>query len=516
MSVQVTISSVKPINGSNLSSVVELSNFNFNSIKSAITEYLTTVNYNQGTSGVSVDISGISADTLLIRQGLTIYNTNTSSPAITLLPSGSILTKNLSANGVVEALSFRIMVYGQIPTSGYPGEIIYVTSQVGKIEGFYGYLLSTGWTLLSGGSSGCKMPIIRTVTPNTITGDNCIISPGLVTLPSPIINSEYLLFINGLQIQIGDGTSNAPVYFSKDGSTPSIYKSIDSTDNLYWNSSIAGYGLDSNDTVTLIYSTIDPYCSASGIVCETNLISKFENSGSIPQVGISIYLDSTAANSAAITSCSFPTPSVSPINSVMPSGYYVTNSVGSYEISSSIDLGSMTVTFTVPNTISETDFNTLKVFQLINGVWVDCTILTGPYAPNFSTFNISCHINQLGQFYIVPYSSITPSTTTTTSPTLSTTTTTVAPTTTCPPGSISFSILGGGNQVAFIGTPTGPYSVRFTDISSNVYNLTSMHGNQISLSWIFDITDPEYAGISTVHGTYLFLNNSGCSYSVTV
>lgn len=47
MSVQVKISSVKSINGSSLSSVIDLANFNFNTLKTALDEFLTSINYSQ-------------------------------------------------------------------------------------------------------------------------------------------------------------------------------------------------------------------------------------------------------------------------------------------------------------------------------------------------------------------------------------------------------------------------------------------------------------------------------------
>ena len=60
MAVQLKISSIKSINGSSLNTIIDLSNFNFSTIKSAIDEFLTSINYSQLNGEISVDIQGIS------------------------------------------------------------------------------------------------------------------------------------------------------------------------------------------------------------------------------------------------------------------------------------------------------------------------------------------------------------------------------------------------------------------------------------------------------------------------
>ena len=145
MSVQVKISSIKSINGSSLSSVVDLANFNFNTLKTALDEFLTSINYSQD-SQVSVDIEGIKADTIIIREGLTVYGAqqqNGSFPeVIKLLPTGAITAKNVVVEDVVEGKRLRLKVFGQLPPTGVPGEIVYITAQGTRIEGFYGYFSS--------------------------------------------------------------------------------------------------------------------------------------------------------------------------------------------------------------------------------------------------------------------------------------------------------------------------------------------------------------------------------------
>ena len=523
MSVQLKISSVKSINGASLTSVVDLANFNFSTIKSAITEFLSAVNFDQ-TGGVSVDIEGISANTIIVRQGLTVYGAqqqNGSYPeVIKLYPTGAITGKNAVMEDVVESKRLRLKVYGAIPPTGVPGEVIYITQQGGRIEGFYGYLVSTGWTLLSGGGAGsCRAAVTRSVTPNVITGDAAIVSPGLLPMPAPITTSEYLLFINGQQIIIGNGTKVAPAYFSKDnGTTASNYGEVDSTDELYWNTSIAGYGLDGGDFVTLIYTSADPYCGAAGVLCTTEIVQAGQNSTNHSQVGVSVVLDTNATESAPITVCSVPAPTLSP-SGVLPSGYYLNNAAMAFDISTPLTIGAL-LEFTLPTAMTEPVFDTVRIFHNVNGVYVDETVLTGPYAPDYATRKIWAQVTSFSPFYAIPFQATPTTTTTTVSPTLTTTIAPTSTTTTCAPGSINYTVAENINAtvISFIGTPTGPYSVMFESVDGPTYDLTELHGVNVSLSWIFNRTDSEYlsSNINTVYGTYTFTNTAGCQYVVNV
>lgn len=523
MSVQLKISSVKSINGASLTSVVDLANFNFSTIKSAINEFLSAVNFDQ-TGGVSVDIEGISANTIIVREGLTVYGAqqqNGFTPeVIKLYPTGAITGKNAVMEDVVEGKRLRLKVYGAIPPTGVPGEVIYITQQGGRIEGFYGYLVSTGWTLLSGGGAGsCRAAVTRSVTPNVITGDAGLVSPGLLPMPAPITTSEYLLFINGQQIIIGDGTKVSPAYFSKDsGYTASNYGNVDSTDELYWNTSIAGYGLDGGDFVTLIYTSADPYCGAAGVLCTTEIVQAGQNSTSHPQVGVSVLLDTNAPESSPITVCSVPAPTLSP-SGVLPAGYYLNNAALAFDISTPLTIGAL-LEFTLPQAMTQPVFDTVRIFHNVNGVYVDETVLTGPYAPDYATRKIWAQVTSFSPFYAIPFQATPTTTTTTVSPSLTTTIAPTSTTTTCAPGSINYSVAENINAtfISFIGTPTGPYSVIFESADGPTYDLTELHGVNVSLSWIFNRTDSEYlsSNINTVYGTYTFTNAAGCQYVVNV
>ena len=525
MSVQVKISSIKSINGTSLSSVIDLSNFNFNTLKTALDEFLTSINYDQ-TTGVTVDIQGITADTIKIRQGLTVYGAQqaggTYPEVIKMYPTGAITAKNVVVEDVLEGRRLRLKVFGVLPPTGIPGEIVYIAAQSGRVEGFYGYLVATGWTLLSGGggASGCRAAITRSATPNVITGDNALVSDGLLPMPAPLSTSEYLLFINGQQMIVGDGDVLAPVYFSKDGgTTASNYGSVDSTDELYWNTSVAGYGLDANDIVTLIYSSADPYCGAAGVTCSTSIVTPGNDTALYNQLGVEVILDTPVSQSSPVTVCKVPLPTVNPPGAGLPAGYYLSNSALAFDITTPLTIGAI-IAFTMPTSMSLSTFNTVRIFHQVGGIYVDETILTGPYAPNYSTRKIYAQVSSFSPFFAVPQVLTTTTSTTTISPVLTTTIAPTTTTTTCSPGSISYTVANVANAttVNFIGTPSGPYQVTFYPTSGGSYDLTALHGVNISLSWIFNRLDTEYAsaGISSVFGTYVFTTLGGCQYTVNV
>ena len=71
---------------------------------------------------------------------------------------------------------------------------------------------------------------------------------------NPIDESYIDVRVNNLPVTVGDGIKTKPCYFSSDGgSTAKPFTDIVQGDILYWNGSIAGYELDTTDTISIIY-----------------------------------------------------------------------------------------------------------------------------------------------------------------------------------------------------------------------------------------------------------------------
>lgn len=516
MSVEVKLTSVKPLSNTSTTSIVEISNFNFRTLTAAIKEFLASVNYEQNESEVTVDISNVDANWVTVRHGLKVYGAEQIDgeyPVVAqMYPNGSVTAKNFIAEDVTDTLRLRLRVYGLLPTTGIPGEMVYIEAQDGKVEGVYVWLNSTGWTLLAGtgGASGvqpCMQEIIMHAVADVIPSGTAPISQGIFLIPAPLHSSNMMLFINGLQTLVGDGHKLLPAYFSKDsGVTASALRELDATDQLFFNTTIAGYTLNNIDTVTLHYFSADPFCSQNGYVCSTEVTTVDPLEFYI--FGISVI--GTASDIGPITICRIPNPTSSS-GYVLPSGYLLENSIYSYSITDHnfvYETGAI-VKFTLPGSITEDEFNLVKIFREVSGVLVDSTVTAGPYAPDYANRWIYADVPAFSLFYVVqgvPVTTVPPTTTTTTTAAV------------CPPHAISFSIPYGQNptQASFYGTPAGPLSVTFVDQLGGIHDLTGLLGEDITLPWTFDLSTSEFAEVPTVIGVYTFNYGVSCEYEVEI
>ena len=523
MAVQVKLTSVKKLSSVSTAAMVELSNFNFTQIASAVREFLVSINYQQGVDAVSVDINTISADTLNIRNGLSVYGAQLESgnypKVIELDPSGSIISKNIILEDVVDARRVRLRVFGLLPSVGIPGELVYIGTQLSKSEGIYVWLNSTGWTLVAGGNgvAKCMQEVSMTATANVISADNSVVSPqGLFLFPAPLAATGFLLFVNGHQITVGNSDLTAPAYLSKDaGVTASSFNEVDVTDQLCWNPSVAGFNLDTSDTITLRYFTEDPYCSQTGYTCITGISS----SSTTTWNQFTIQIIGTPTEPGPITICKIPNLTAG--SATLPTGYSLSNTILSYTISdpNGIYPTGAIVKFKVPQSLSEAEFNLIKIFHEVDSVLVDETVKVGDivgdlYIPNYASRLIYAQVDSFSPFYLIQGQSIT----TTTSSTSTTTTLNLTTTTTCAPNLINYlipSVLA-PTQITFYGTPAGPFNVVFTDSLGGVHDLTGITGSMIRLGWNFNLTNPNYSGIPSTVGTYVFTNSSNCSYTISV
>ena len=525
MSVQVKLTAVKKLSNSSTTSVVELSNFNFGEITSAIKEFLSSINYNQGTSAVTVDINTVSADLVKVRQGLSVYGTqlvNSVYPTvINLSPSGTVTAKNFIAEDVAEILRLRLRVFGELPTTGVPGEIVYIAAQGNYVEGVYVWLTSTGWTLLSGGGSGakCMQEVVMQATADAVSTNNTNASEnGIFLVPAPLASTAFMLFVNGQLIPVGDGDITAPAYLSSDGGTTAVtFNEADSTCQLYWNPSVAGFNLDTGDKLLLHYFTEDPYCSQAGYSCNTHIVS-----GSSTNFNFGIQLIGTPTEASPVTICKMPNPIDNTNGDSLPAGFYLQNSIYAFSITdwNSVMPNGTIVKFTLPQSISEAEFDLVRIFHEVSGVLTDETIEAGDiagdvYVPNYATRSIYAQVTSFSPFYLIP--ELVGTTTTTTAATTTTTTSGVTTTTTCAPNGLTYSPGDGAlpTSITFSGTPSGPYTITFVDQSNDSHDLTGIIGEYVTLPWTFNVANPIFAGIPNVVGVYTF-SKGVCEYTVTV
>lgn len=86
------------------------------------------------------------------------------------------------------------------------------------------------------------------------SGDN---SPtGINITYNPYSDSYIIVEVNGISVELGDGTKDKDVYFSANGGSSAIeIKEIRSGDELIWNGLVTGYDLTTEDEINLIYET---------------------------------------------------------------------------------------------------------------------------------------------------------------------------------------------------------------------------------------------------------------------
>lgn len=96
------------------------------------------------------------------------------------------------------------------------------------------------------------------LTPAATTGDNA--TTGLTLTQKPIADTRIDVFINGENINVGDGIKTADCYFSSDsGTTAKALVDILNGDTLYYNGVICHIGnLDTNDRIDINYHYMKP------------------------------------------------------------------------------------------------------------------------------------------------------------------------------------------------------------------------------------------------------------------
>lgn len=99
------------------------------------------------------------------------------------------------------------------------------------------------------------------------------------------------VFVNGIQYNPGDGTNvGVPCYFRDSIGNIRTLDNVQQSDILYWNGNVAGFDLDAQDKITLVYSVTDKAASVqSDSTIATELISsKTIQSTNVAGTGFSV------------------------------------------------------------------------------------------------------------------------------------------------------------------------------------------------------------------------------------
>ncbi len=115
--------------------------------------------------------------------------------------------------------------------------------------------LTQNGNVISLASSALAIPIYQISTPISTSGD--FSNTGIALSNSPNQYSRIQIFVNGQLQRLGNGTfSNVDCYFSNDGGLSALsLSSLNSGDDLFWNSNVAGFELDSTDELNIVYES---------------------------------------------------------------------------------------------------------------------------------------------------------------------------------------------------------------------------------------------------------------------
>ena len=175
---------------------------------------------------------------LTVSSGYLIINPNIIGYGLTISTSGTI---SLSTTPVVSGTYGTTQSIPQITVDSY-GRIINIVN------------------VANGGGGGGATNLI--LCPNdknwtSLSVTNSIATASISTISvTPVVGSYVSVFVNGQEVQVGNGTTSSPCFFGTNSISPKGFSSsnaIQSGDYLFWNPVSAGYSLETTFRISLHY-----------------------------------------------------------------------------------------------------------------------------------------------------------------------------------------------------------------------------------------------------------------------
>ena len=188
----------------------------------------------------------------LTANGLT-FGVNVGS-GLTVSSGYLILNPNIIGNGLTISTSGTISF---ATTSDIPGTYGTTQSIPQVTVDQYGRITSINTVSVNASSTMVLSPYDKNWTALSVTASIGTASNSTIS-KTPVLGSYVSVFVNGQEIQVGNGTTSAPCFF---GTVSTIAKGFSSSnsiqvgDSLYWNPSNAGYGLETTFRISLHYLT---------------------------------------------------------------------------------------------------------------------------------------------------------------------------------------------------------------------------------------------------------------------
>ena len=188
--------------------------------------------------------------------GITLANIHADEFGSNIVGNSGITGLTLSANLGASTLTLTRTSGGAIELTGSPVDGGYL-NQAGVVSSYSGRIPYLLMIEAEGGGGVAETGVNTRVDYNQTTsvtssdGD----TTGATITYTPFSDSAVIVKVNGLQINLGDGVKNQAVYFSADGGTTArLVADIAANDTLYWMGSIAGYQLEADDEIDVVYA----------------------------------------------------------------------------------------------------------------------------------------------------------------------------------------------------------------------------------------------------------------------
>ena len=188
--------------------------------------------------------------------GITLANVHADEFGSNIVGNSGITGLTLSANLGASTLTLTRTSGGAIELTGSPVDGGYL-NQAGVVSSYSGRIPYLLMIEAEGGGGVAETGVNTRVDYNQTTsvtssdGD----TTGATITYTPFSDSAVIVKVNGLQINLGDGVKNQAVYFSADGGTTArLVADIAANDTLYWMGSIAGYQLEADDEIDVVYA----------------------------------------------------------------------------------------------------------------------------------------------------------------------------------------------------------------------------------------------------------------------
>lgn len=154
----------------------------------------------------------------------------------------STLTLTRASGGVIE-------IDGTPISGGYVNQSGVVSSYSGRVP-FLMLIESEG----GGGVNETGVETTLDLNQASLVTSAVSKTTGVTITYTPYSDSAVTIKVNGIAVNLGDGTLSQDCYFSSDGgTTPRSIADISAGDTLYWDGSIAGYELDATDYIDISY-----------------------------------------------------------------------------------------------------------------------------------------------------------------------------------------------------------------------------------------------------------------------